>query len=65
MIIGTAPRRNKLRISSDSVWPLRSASGRTFAEEKQCMTSSSACSSASPLSTSQSDSPHAVTNRKD
>ena len=32
MITSKAPRKSKLRISSDSVWPLRSASGRTFAE---------------------------------
>ena len=35
MITSKAPRKSKLRISSDSVWPLRSASGRTFAEERK------------------------------
>ena len=35
MITSKAPRKSKLRISSDSVWPLRSATGRTFAEERK------------------------------
>lgn len=35
MITSKAPRKSKLRISSDSVWPLRRASGRTFAEEQK------------------------------
>lgn len=35
MITSKAPRKSKLRISSDSVWPLRSATGRTFAEAQK------------------------------
>ena len=35
MITRITPRKSKLRISSDSVWPLRSATGRTFAEERK------------------------------
>ena len=32
MIIGHAPRGKTTRVSSDSVWPLRRADGRTWAE---------------------------------
>ena len=35
MIIGYAPRGKTTRVSSDSVWPLRRADGRTWAEAKQ------------------------------
>lgn len=35
MITRITPHKSKLRISSDSVWPLRSATGRTFAEEQK------------------------------
>jgi len=35
MIIGNAPQGKTSRISSDSVWPLRRADGRTWAEVKQ------------------------------
>lgn len=32
MIIGYAPRGKTTRVSSDSVWPLRRADGRTWAK---------------------------------
>jgi hypothetical protein len=34
MITRITPHKSKLRISSDSVWPLRSATGQTFAERQ-------------------------------
>ena len=35
MIIGAAKPQTQRRISSDSVWPLRRADGRTWAEAEQ------------------------------
>jgi hypothetical protein len=35
MITRITPHKSKLRISSDSVWPLRSATGQTFAERQK------------------------------
>jgi hypothetical protein len=35
MITRITPHKSKLRISSDSVWPLRSATGQTFAEKQK------------------------------
>lgn len=34
MIIGQVPKGKTTRVSSDSVWPLRRADGRTWAESK-------------------------------
>ena len=35
MIIGLIPNDKPYRVSSDSVWPLRRADGRTWAESKK------------------------------
>lgn len=35
MYISNPPPKSKLRISSDSAWPLRNSDGKTFAEARK------------------------------
>lgn len=35
MIVGKQPSNKPYRVSSDNVWPLRRADGRTWAESKK------------------------------